>query len=225
MVDVQITSDEPKAAFFATKFIELGINPKIEKMDTGDYLIFGRTEKGATLIERKEASDFLHSVAGKRNKNGVNENGRIWNQLERMKESGCAELIVVIEGNPFNKQLTAYRKNGFSKARIWGAMRGIRKFGVGIQMVKDEDEFIEYIAYLVREKSSPKKEFALRVSAPNSLSPKEKKMYLLEGFPGIGPKKAKEILKQYTIMEFLDNIDNTDIISGNAKAEIKKIIN
>jgi ERCC4-type nuclease len=224
LTDIQITSDEPKCAMFAAKLIDCGVNPIIQKLPSGDFLIFGKNEKGATLVERKEASDFLHSIEGGKNKLGVSEKGRIWNQLERMKESGCGELLVVIEGNPFNKQLTAYRKNGFSKARIWGAMRAIRKFGVGIQMVKDEDEFIEYLAYISREKGTPKKEFSLRVSAPNTLSLRDKKIYLLEGFPGVGPKTAKEILKTQSISDFINNIDRSKAIGSKSKEEIKKIV-
>jgi ERCC4-type nuclease len=224
LVDIQITSDEPKAAIFAARLIDEGINPKIEKLDSGDFLVFGKNEKDATLIERKAASDFLGSIEGNRDSLGIWEKGRIWNQLERMKESGCGELLVLIEGSPFNKQLSAYRKKGFSKSRIWGAMRAIRKFGVGIQMVKDEDEMIEFLTYIAKNKKTPKKEFALRVSAPNKLSLKDKKIYLLEGFPGIGPKTAKEILKGQTILEFLNNLDDCNTISNHVKEDISKIV-
>lgn len=224
MVDIQITSDEPKGSFYAVKLIDHGVNCRIEKLDTGDFLVFGKDVADSTLIEHKAASDFLGSIEGQKDEQGVYAKGRIWNQLERMKESGCGELIVAVVGNPFDAQLTAYRKNGFSKNRIWGAMRAIHRYGVNIQMIKNDEEFVEFLAYLSKNKKAPKREFALRVSAPNKLSLKEKKIYLLEGFPGIGPKRAKEILKKKTIMEFLKGIDKSDLPEAVIE-EIKKIVN
>lgn len=223
MVDIQITSDEPKASHYAVKLIDIEINVKIEKLDAGDFLVFGKDVADSTLVEKKAAADFLGSIEGQKDELGVYAKGRIWNQLERMKESGCGELIVAVVGNPFNPQLTAYRKAGFSKNRIWGAMRAIHRYGVNLQMIKDDEEFIEFLAYLSKNKKTPKKEFALRVSAPNKLSLRDKKIYLLEGFPGIGPKRAKEIVKKYTIMDFLDRIDKADL-PENVIQEIKKII-
>jgi len=115
LVDIQITSDEPLAGYFASKFIEAGFKPKIVKMETGDFIIFGKKRKNAILIERKSPQDFLGSIEGKKDSFGAWEKGRIWNQLERMVETGIPELTVLVEGNPINKRFTVYRKKGFTK--------------------------------------------------------------------------------------------------------------
>jgi len=71
LVDIQITSDEPLAGYFASKFIEAGFKPKIEKMETGDFIIFGKKRKNAILIERKSPQDFLGSIEGKKDSFGA----------------------------------------------------------------------------------------------------------------------------------------------------------
>ena len=225
-VDIQITSDEPLAGYFASKFIEAGFKPKIEKMPTGDFIIFGKVRKDAILIERKSPQDFLGSIEGKKDSFGAWEKGRIWNQLERMVETGIPELTVLIEGNPINKRFTVYRKKGFTKNRIWGAMRAIRKYGVGIHIVKDRDDLVDYLIYLMRGQTRPKRPFSLRVSPPNKLSLKDKKLYLLQGLPGVGPKTSSTILSKHgSVMNFFKNLDKSSAIGDKYKAEIKKILN
>lgn len=226
MVDVVITSDEPKRSFFVARFIEAGLKPKVKKLPTFDFVIYGKTEKDATGIERKTASDFLGSVEGKRIALGQYEKGRIWDQLKRMKESGIEDRWILIEGNPYNRRLTSYRKKGFSKIRIWGALRGISRWGCFVERTKDINETAEYIINLVKQKKKPKKEFALRTSPPNSMSPHRKKQYILQGFPAIGPKTSKKILREHkTLMNFFNNIDTSKAIGAKSKKTIKKILN
>jgi len=225
-VDIQITSDEPLAGYFASLIIEAGFKPKIEKMPTGDFIIFGKGKKDSILIERKSPQDFLGSIEGKKDSFGAWEKGRIWNQLERMVETKIPELLVLIEGNPINKRFTVYRRKGFTKQRIWGAMRAIRRYGVGVHIVKNREELVEYLIYLMKGQSRPKKEYSLRVSPPNKLTLREKKLYLLQGLPGVGPKTSKDILKKHSsLMAFFKNIDKSSAIRKKYKPEIKKILN
>ena len=226
MVDIKITSDEPKRAFFVSRFIDAGLKPKVEKLPTFDFIIYGKTEKDATGIERKTASDFLGSVEGKRIAPGQYEKGRIWDQLKRMKESKVEDRWLIIEGNPFSRRLTAFRKKGFTKPRIWGARRAVSRFGVFVERTKDIEETAEYIINLAKQKKKPKKEFALRTSPPNSMSPHAKKRYILQGFPGVGPKTSRKILREHkTLMNFFKNIDKSKAVGAKSKKDIKKILN
>jgi len=224
--DIAIDSHEKFKDFFIAELIDKGINPKIESLPVGDFLIFGKTEEDATLIERKTASDFLSSLEGKK-KGKIWVKGRLWDQLKRMKESGVKDRWILLEGS-LTSRLTAYRKKGFTKQRVWGALEGIKNWGTGIQRVKNKDESVEWLIYKIEKKRKPKKEFALRASPHKSMTLREKKLYLLEGLPGIGPKTAKAILREFkTIKKFINKVDDVDRISGigkTIKKEIMKII-
>ncbi len=226
MVDIQITTDEPKKNYFIKVLIDSGYHPKMKKLPVGDFLIFGqKDEKDATIVERKAASDFLNSLEGKKDKeSGIWVRGRLWDQLKRMKESKVKERILIIEGN-ITQKLTAYRKQGFTKNRIWGSYRAISKWGCHIQHTKNIDETIEYLAYLIDQKKKPKKPFALRASPHKSMSLKDKKKYFLQGLPNIGPKTSEKILKRHkTPMTFFKNLERSKAIGSKTKKEIKKIL-
>ena len=228
MVDIIIDDRETEKVrkYLISAFIDMGFSPKVERLPAGDFLIFGKTDKDRVLIERKTASDFLGSIEGKKIAPGHWKKGRIWDQIKRMKETKIPELTVLIEGNPFSKRLTAYRKKGFNKNRIWGAMRSIRRRGVGIERTKDLDETIEYVAYIMKQKKGPKKISALRTSPPNSMTLKERKLYVLQGLPGVGPKKSREILKKYkTLKSFFKVAETSSLFGDKTKKELKKILN
>lgn len=226
MTDIVVDSRETKAGKFISALIEAGFSPKLEMLPAGDFLIFGSNEREAILIERKDDSDFLSSVEGKKNEDGSWENGRIWDQLKRMKESGVENRWVVIEGNPFSSRLSAYRKKGFTRERVWGAMEGIAAWETNIMRTSDDDDTISWIIHLIKKQKSPKKPFALRTSAPHEMTPREKKIYILQGFSGVGPKTSNNILKEFdSLMEFFKNIDKSKSIGIKIKKEIKKILN
>jgi len=226
MADIQITTNEPKKNYFVGALIALGYLPKLEMLPVSDFVIFGqKDEEDATIVERRAASDFLNSLEGKKDKaSGTWERGRLWDQLKRMKESGVKERILIIEGN-ITPRLTAYRKKGFTKTRIWGAYRAIARWGCHIQHTKNIDETIEYLAYLIDQKKKPKKPFALRASPHKSMSLKDRKLYFLQGLPNIGPKTSEEILKRHkSPMTFFENVGISKVIGKKTKEEIKKIL-
>ena len=174
MTVIIIDSMETEASYFLTSLIESGISAKIEALPAGDFLIFGRKEENALLIERKTASDFLGSVEGKKVADGVWEKGRIWDQLKRMSETKIKDRWLIIEGS-ITQRLTAYRKKGFSVERIWGARKGIANWGVNIIPTKDQEETLKLLKFMVQKQKKPKKEFALRTSAPNTMTLEEKR--------------------------------------------------
>ena len=225
-IDISIDSREPKATKFITKIIDAGYHPKLELLPTSDFIIYGTSEKDVIIIERKDDSDFLSSVEGKRNEDGSWEIGRIWDQLKRMKESGVENRWVVIEGNPFSSRLSAYRKKGFTRERIWGAMEGIAAWNTHIMRTVDDEDTINWIIHLIKKQKSPKKPFTLRTSAPHEMTLKEKKLYILQGFPGVGAKTSNNILKEYdTLMSFFNNISKSKSVGDKTKKEIGKILN
>ena len=226
MIDIQITTNEPKKNYFVGALIDLGYHPMLKILPVADFVIFGqKDEEDASIVERKAASDFLNSLEGKKDKiSGTWERGRLWDQLKRMKESKVKDRILIIEGS-ITRKLTAYRKKGFTKNRIWGAYRSIDRWGCHIQHTKNIDETIEYLAYLIEQKKKPKKPFSLRASPHKSMTLKDKRLYLLQGLPGVGPKTSKEILKRHrTVMTFFKNVEKSKAVGKKTKKEIKKIL-
>lgn len=228
-VDVIIDSREKRADYYVSELIKNGIKPKVEMLNTGDILILGKDrEKDSTLCEVKTAKDFLGSLEGKKDKNGIWEKGRIWDQLKRMKESGVEDRRLIIEGNFTSKRLTVYRRKAFTKERIWGSLHGIKNWDTEIVQLRNPEETVRYITYLANKKKRPKRQFTLRASPNKSMSLKEQKLYLLQGLPGVGASTSKEILKKYkTIKNFINKVDTVDTISGigkKTKDQIKKVL-
>ena len=225
LTDIIITTNEPKAELFVAHLVDAGYEAYIEFLPAGDFLVLGkRRENDSTLIERKTASDLLGSLEGKKSEAGMWEKGRIWSQLEKMKESGVVDRQVLIEGN-VTRVLTAWRKKGFTKRRLWGAYRGISKWNTHIVHTKNLLETVEYLSYLIDKKEKPKAEFSLRVSANKRMSLEDKRLYLLQGLPNIGPKTSRKIRREHkTVMSFFKNIDKSNAVGPATKKEIKKIL-
>jgi ERCC4-type nuclease len=218
-----IDSREGKAEkkYFMEELTKRGYTCVIKSLGAGDFLLFGKDEESAILIERKDASDFLGSLEDKKDpSSGINKRGRIWDQIKRMNESPCRKKYILIEGNPFSKRLTAYRKKGFSKNRIWGSMFSIEDNGVHIHKTKNPAETVEWLDFLIKRQGRKKKHYALRVSPPNSMTIEKKKQYILQGFPKVGPKGADLMLDEYNghLLELLMAVvykpENVILIKG-----------
>ena len=222
MVDILIDSREQFKQYFYDELTALGHKCEIGKLDAGDFLLYGKTEEEAIIIERKDDSDFLGSIEGNMDKtNGVWQEGRIWDQCKRMTETGLRRYIL-IEGNIYSKRLSAYRKKGFKKVRIWGSLDGIRKYNISIHTVKKKAESIEWLSAMITRQKSPKKVYSLRVSAPKKMEPHQKQEYLLQGLPGIGPKASKLILDEYkTPMRAFNLIDEWILLKGIGSTMVK----
>jgi len=228
MVDIIVDSREKFKEYFVSALIRGGYKCKVEALPVGDFLIFNETPESSYLIERKEANDFLGSLEGSKNEDGSYQSGRLWDQIKRMKESNIGNLRIVVEGDPLKAFGQKFRRKKMSGSRIYGAYEGIYKWGIPIVFVESRYQTTQYLKTIINRMSKKKKEFPLRTSAPHNMSLKEKKLYILQGFPNIGPKASKELLKRYkTLWNLFQNIDNIDDIPGigeKTKEEIIKIL-
>jgi len=214
LVDIIITSDEPLNPYFVASFIGAGLIPLVKKLNAGDFHIFGDREDNSILIERKEASDFLASL----------EDGRLWDQMAKMKDSGIEDRRVLIEGNPLKARAQQFRQKVVTPNRIYGAYEGIFNWGAKIVWTEDTYQTSAYLKNLCKRFKRPKKEFSLRTSASRKLSPQEKKRYILEGFPGIGPKASKLLVSHYdSLMEIFNDASNIDKLPGIGKTTKKEM--
>jgi len=219
MVDIIIDSNEKADVkeYLVSSFIKSGYVPKVESLPAGDFLIYGKTEDDAVLIERKEASDFVSSL----------KDGRLWEQMAKMKQSKIKDRRVLIEGNPIKSKAMRFGKR-LTPASIYGAYDGIFKWDTKIIWVENRYQMAAYLKNLIKRKDKPKKVFSLRSSPQREMTLQEKREYLIEGLPGIGGSRAKDVLKKFkTIKNFINNVDRVDEIPGigkKTKKEIKKII-
>jgi Fanconi anemia group M protein len=226
-IDIIIDTREQHKEYFAEKLREKGWTIRIRKLEVGDFMILADTPENTYLIERKDDSDFINSLQGEKDlATGMWERGRIWSQVKRMNQSFDGQKRILIEGNPYSSRLTAYRKNGMNRERIWGALEGIRKWNVFDHRTKNRLETIDYLHYLIQRTNRPKKEYSLRPSAKSDMSLEEQKRYFIEGLPGIGPKAAKAILEAYpqSLLDAIKDAENWDKLRGIGKVGKRRII-
>jgi ERCC4-type nuclease len=79
------------------------------------------------------------------------------------------------------------------------------KSKIPIIFSKDEEDTAKYLNLLTINKEQ--KKLSIRPSK-NSVSKEEQIQFILEGFPGVGPKKAEDLIKEF---KNLKNISNASI--------------
>lgn len=173
---------------------------QFENLDIGDYLLEG------IIIERKTYSDFVSSMINK----------RIFQQLEEIKK--FPEYFLIIEGD--ENQINSDNLKKSSKGLILSI---ITKYKIPIIFTKNEKETAEILIMLAnkREKSS------------NSIRPshsikslEEQKQFILEGFPQIGPKTAKDLLEKFKKLKLIFNAPEQELkeILGKKYEKFKEIL-
>jgi len=181
------------------------IETKVTSLKIGDYLI------GNTIIERKTSSDFISSMINK----------RLTEQLIQMQQYEKKLLIIEGEISYLFKKDKKIHPN---------AIRGfilsiITNYNTNIIFTKDALDTSKYLITLAKQQINKKQISSLHPRIPKTLE--EQKLYILESFPNIGPKKAELLLKKF---KYLNNIFNAnenelkEILKKNSK-EFKNLLN
>ena len=185
-----IIDNREKSSLVPSELKALGFSLQFKQLPIADYLI------GNTAIERKTISDLKSSIINK----------RLISQLIELKQ--YPSHLLIIEGN----QEELYNNITLHENAVRGLLLSITtEFKVPILFSKNEKETALFISIL--SKKSPKT-ISLRPSK-NIKSRLEQKQFILEGFPNIGPKTAKTLLKEFGS---LSNIFQT------TEEELEKII-
>ena len=185
-----------KNSLVASEIVKLGFEIEFQTLKVGDYLV------NEVAIERKTVSDFLGSMIDR----------RLLRQLEELQQ--YKKRILVIEGI-YEKEIYPDNENNLNGIHP-NAIRGfllsiILKYNVPIIYTKDSEDTAKFISVLAKKSEN---ETSLNVSKKN-LSKNERMQFILEGFPGIGPKTARKLLEKFKTIK---NIINA------SEEEIKKII-
>mgnify|MGYP001604769700 CR=1 FL=1 len=193
-----------KNSLVASEIINLGLEVEFENLKVADYIV------GNVAIERKTVSDFISSMINK----------RLVRQLEELQQ--YENRLLIIEGLEEQELYDDKKDFGVNANAIRGFILTILlRFRVPIIFTKNEEDTAGYIAVIIKKK---KQEPSLNVKK-KSLDKKEQIQYILEGFPGIGPKTAKKLLKEFKTIKNMINtpMEKLKEVIGK-KAGIFKIV-
>ena len=192
-----------KNSLVASELIHLGCKIEFKQLKIGDYIT------NNVVIERKTISDFLTSIINK----------RLIRQLQNMNQ--LKNKLLIIEGT--DEQKLYHSESAIHENAIRGFLLSvILKYKIPIIFTKDYEDTAKFII-VIAKKSKPTEQGIN--DKPKARDVKEQLQYIIEGFPGIGPKTARKLLKEFkTIKEIIDTpLENLKKSIGK-KAEVFKII-
>ncbi len=205
---LKITVDfREKNSLVISELVSLGIEPEIKHLKVADYIVQG------VAVERKTISDFISSMISR----------RLLNQLEELGQYKNRLLIVEgIDEQELYSDRCSKDETGMHPNSIRGFLLSILlKHKVPIIFTKDYADTARFLSVLARKRP---REIPLNVNK-KSLDKKERMQFILEGFPGIGPKTARKLLEKFRTIKGVINAPESKLqeVLGK-KAEVFKII-
>jgi DNA excision repair protein ERCC-4 len=198
---VQVIVDSREYRSDVVRYIkEAGCQTIQRQLDVGDYIA------GRFIIERKSANDFLSSIV----------DGRLFDQITRLKASGLKPLIIV-EGDLW--EAVEYR--GVHPNAVLGAQISALRMGLSIIYTPSPERTGHAICIAARQSE---REGGIRIPHVKGRSLREQQLALLTALPGVGVKTAEALLKKYgTPLNALNNYYNWPL-SEKALAKIRRIL-
>ncbi len=202
-----IADDREKNSLVISELFSLGIDIELKHLKVADYII------GGVAIERKTVSDFVSSMLNK----------RLLKQLEELGQ--YRDRLLIVEGIDEQELYTDSEDlTGMHPNSIRGFLLSILlKYKIPLIFTKNYIDTAKFLSVLAKRKP---RELSLNVSK-KSLNKKERLQFILEGFPGIGPKTAKKLLKKFKTIKNIINASEEELreILGKKTEIISKIIN
>ena len=198
-----IIDTREKQSLIAANLIEKKANIDFEKLEIGDYLIED------TIIERKTFSDFVGSMINK----------RLFDQLREIKK--YPKHFLIIEGFYYD-----YAKFNVHENAIRGMLLSIAiDFQVPVIFTEDEEDTANFLILTAKRYEKPRPEIGIRPSKTLKTL-EEQKQFILEGFPGVGPTTAKQLLENFSTLGEILNATEEELkeISRFDENKIKKFL-
>lgn len=191
-----------KNSLVISSLISMGADIEMKELKVADYLVKD------VAIERKTVSDFVTSMINK----------RLLRQLEELQQ--YQNRLLIVEG--MEDQELYYETSGMNANAIRGFLLSILlKYKIPIIFSKNSEDTAKFILVLARKREG---EISLKAKK-RSFNKKEQIQYVLEGFPGIGPKTAKKLLDKFGSLKGVMNASFEELSDEiGKKAEIFKII-
>lgn len=179
-----------KSSLICSEIVSLGMEIEFKELKVADYIVKD------TAIERKTINDFISSMINK----------RLTKQLDELQQ--YKKRLLMIEGieeqDIYNDEIGI----GVHPNAIRGFILSILlKYNVPIVYTKDYKDSAKFIAVLAKKEE---KELSLNVTKKN-LNKKERLQFILEGFPGIGPKNARKLLKKFKTIPKIINASDEEL--------------
>jgi len=194
ILDSREASSNPKLKTSLEKLTDVD-SLVIEELNVGDILV------GNYLIERKSTPDLLT-----RNKDG---SLHIFRQLDRLKmrEKEGFQPILLIEGY-YDKIWKFYpiRKQKMKESQVFGLINSIvLKYRIPVVKVDTKLQLTVWIKNLVKRAQDPTKTQlnTLRTTPQRNMSLEDHALYVLQGYPGVGPVKSRKLLEEFNSIEGL----------------------
>jgi ERCC4-type nuclease len=180
---------------------KLGLEVELKELKVGDYQVRN------TIIERKTQQDFLSSMINKRLLRQIQD-------LEKLQKK-----LLIIEGSEDLISLS----EGINPNAIRGFMLSITlKNKIPIIQTKNQKETAKIIQLIANKKE---KEISLNPTRSN-LGSKEQLEYIIQVFPGIGPKTSKKLLEEFGTIQNIINApeENLKKILGKKSEKFLELI-
>jgi ERCC4-type nuclease len=172
-----------------------GVTVQFAKLEVGDYLLHN------LLVERKTLVDFCESI----------KSGRIFSQATQLARSKIQTLII-IEIMPGELSRSKLRLEAIQGAIITLSVI----YNLPVLRSRSPEDTARLLLFASRqiENLGTKNKWLRRPPPPKSFLSDKRKMqlHLLQGFPGIGPIRAKKLLEQFRSIKDLLNSDEEKII-------------
>lgn len=209
MVKIIIDKHE-KNSLIAAELVENHAEIEFRGLPVADYII------GEAAIERKTVKDFIGSMLNK----------RLARQIEELKQFPVKMLIV--EGINEEELYNDHVVGGVHANAIRGMLLSIMLDSqIPVLFTKDYKDSARFLMVLAKRFENSKKEssFKAKKKAHNIA---EQQQMILEGFPGIGPAIAKELLKRFKTIKNVINADLEELEKikklGKKASSMKQII-
>lgn len=199
-----VVDNREKNSMVISELISNSAEIKFERLNVGDYII------GNIAIERKTINDFISSMLNK----------RLFRQIEELKQ--YKKQFIILEGSYDDIN------NGMNINSVKGMILSIiLDFNIPVIITKDCEETASFLVLLDKRQGKSKTEFSIKAKK-RTYNLAEQQQFVLESFPGIGPKTAKKLLKKFKTIKAVinakpENLEKAKINKKKAEA-IKKII-
>lgn len=193
-----------KNSLVASYLIKENLDVEFRELKVGDYIVQN------VIIERKTINDFLSSML----------NHRLLNQIEELQQ--YENKLIILEGIS-EQELYKDSQEGINSNAIRGFLLSILlKHKIPIIYSKNSEDTAKFIKVLSRKKE---KEINLNAKK-KTFTKKEQLQFIIEGFPGVGPKKAKGLLEKFGSIQniILASTEDLKEILGVKAEAVREII-
>lgn len=172
----------------------------------GDYVI-----NDLVIIERKEAADFLISII----------DGRLFRQAKGLK-SCPGRPVFLLEGDPYGTQIQ------INPRAIQGTLISIQTtWSLPIIHSRNPAESVEIFSVIANQQPKFEEAVARPGYRPRRLTTKQ--LYFLQGLPGIGPARARQLLECFgsvnrVLQAPVEELAKVPGIGGGTAAKIRQVL-